>query len=67
METLIENKDLIAMYEKQSAVSHVLKELVLGISTNMLVWAGGNIDGKGIYDLLCENPTIKQALDNPMQ
>ena len=28
--------------------------------------AGGNINGKGIYDLLCENPTIRQALDNPM-
>ncbi len=67
METLIENKDLIAMYEKQSAVSALIKGAYLEyFPANMLVWAGGNIDGKGIYDLLCENPTIKQALDNPM-
>ena len=67
METLIENKDLIAMYEQQSAVSALIKGAYLEyFPANMLVWAGGNIDGKGIYDLLCENPTIKQALDNPM-
>lgn len=67
METLIENKDLIAMYEKQSAVSSLIKGAYLEyFPANTLVWAGGNIDGKGIYDLLCENPTIKQALDNPM-
>ena len=67
METLIENKDLIAMYEKQSAVSALIKGAYLEyFPANTLVWAGGNINGKGIYDLLCENPTIRQALDNPM-
>lgn len=67
METLIENKDLIAMYEKQSAASAPIKGKYLEyFPANTLVWAGGNINGKGIYDLLCENPTIKQALDNPM-
>ena len=67
METLIENKDLIAMYEKQSAASSSIKGTYLEyFPANTLVWAGGNINGKGIYDLLCENPTIRQALDNPM-
>lgn len=67
VETLIENKDLIAMYEKQSAASSCIKGACLEyFPANTLVWAGGNINGKGIYDLLCENPTIRQALDNPM-
>lgn len=47
METLIENKDLIAMYEKQSAVSALIKGAYLEyFPANTLVWAGGNIDGK---------------------
>ena len=67
VETLIENKDLIAMYEKQSAASSCIKGACLEyFPANTLVWAGGNINGKGIYDLLCENPTIRQALDNSM-
>ena len=46
---------------------HVIKGACLEyFPANTLVWAGGNINGKGIYDLLCENPTIKQALDNSM-
>ena len=57
----------IAMYEKQSAASSCIKGACLEyFPANTLVWAGGNINGKGIYDLLCENPTIRQALDNPM-
>lgn len=67
VETLIENKELIALYEKQSAVSSPIKGAYLEyFPAATLVWAGGNINGKGVYDLLCENPTIRQALDNPM-
>lgn len=67
METLIENKDLIAMYEKQSVASAPIKGTYLEyFPANTLVWAGGNINGKEIYGLLCENPTIKQSLDSPM-
>ena len=67
LETLIENKDLIAMYEKQSAVSSPIKgDFLEYYPAGTLFWTGGNIHGKGIYDLLCENPTIRQALDSPM-
>lgn len=67
VETLIENKDLIAMYEKQSDASAPIKGTYMEyFPANTLFWAGGNINGKGIYDLLCENPAIKQTLANPM-
>lgn len=67
VETLIENKELIALYEKQSAVSAPIRGTYLEyFPAATMVWAGGNIHGKGIYDLLCENPTIRQALENPM-
>lgn len=67
METLIENKDLIAMYEKQSnATAHIKGTYMEYFPVNTLFWLGANLNGKGLYDLLCENPTIKQALGNPM-
>lgn len=67
METLIENKDLIAMYEKQSEVSELIKGTYMEyFPLNTLIWASGNINGKGIYDLLCQNPAIKQSLESPM-
>ena len=33
---------------------------------NTLAWAGGNIQGKELYRILCENPTIRQILNNPV-
>lgn len=67
METLIENKELIAMYEKQSEASGLIKGAYLEyFPANTMIWAGGNINGEKIYELLCQNPTIKQSLDNPM-
>ena len=33
---------------------------------NTLAWMGGNIQGKTLYQMLCQNPAIKQALDNPL-
>lgn len=67
MEALIENKDLIALYEKQSEASAPIKGTYMEyFPANTLVWGCGNINGKGIYDLLCENPTIRQSLESPM-
>ena len=67
IETLIENKELVTMYEKQSEIMAPIKGIYMEyFPANTLFWAGGNINGKGIYDLLCGNPTIKQSLENPM-
>ncbi|WP_455672806.1 DUF4836 family protein [Phocaeicola sp.] len=67
MESLIENKDLIAMYDKQLDASAPIKGTYMEyFPANTLFWAGGNINGERIYELLCENPTIKQSLANPM-
>lgn len=67
METLIENKELIATYEKQSTASDPIKGTYMEyFPASTLVWGCGNINGKKVYDLLCENPTIKQSLENPM-
>lgn len=60
VEILIENKDLIVMYEKQLVVFLCIKGVCLEyFFVNMLVWVGGNINGKGIYDLFCENFIIR--------
>lgn len=66
-ESLIENKELIASYEKQSSATAPITGAYLEyFPVNTLVWAGGNIDGGKIYEILCENPTIKQSMENPM-
>jgi len=33
---------------------------------NTMLWMGGNIQGKELYKMLCQNPTIRQVLDNPI-
>lgn len=66
-ETLVENKDLIAMYEKQADASALLKGSYMEyFPANTLFWVAGNINGERVYELLCENPTVKQSLENPM-
>lgn len=66
-ESLIENKELIALYEKQTETSTLLKGKYMEyFPANTLLWASGNFNGEAIYNLLCENPTIKQSLENPM-
>ena len=66
-ESLIENKELIALYEKQTQTSTPLKGTYMEyFPANTLLWASANFNGEAIYNLLCENPTIKQSLDNPM-
>lgn len=67
METLIENKELIATYEKQSTASAPIKGTYMEyFPAGTLAWVCGNINGKAVYELLCENPTIRQSLENPM-
>lgn len=66
-QSLIENKELIAMYDKQTAASELIKGTYLShFPASTLLWMGGNIKGEQIFDLLCENPTIKQSIENPM-
>ncbi len=66
-ETLVENKTLQALYEKQSAVMSPVKGTYLEcFPASTLLWAGSHISGQEVYDLLCENPTIKQGLENPI-
>lgn len=66
-ESLIENKELIALYERQTQTSTPLKGTYMEyFPANTLLWASGNFNGEAVYNLLCENPTIKQSLDNPM-
>ena len=60
-ESLIENKELIALYEKQTQTSTPLKGTYMEyFPANTLLWASANFNGEAIYNLLCENPTIKQ-------
>ncbi len=66
-ETLIENKELRALYERQMSLLQPIEGTYMECyPANTTMWAGSYINGQGVYDLLCENPTIAQILKNPI-
>lgn len=66
-ETLTENKALVELYERQMKCTSPIKGSYMEyFPASTLFWMGGNIDGASVYDMLCENATIRQALESPM-
>lgn len=66
-EALIENKELMAMYERGSEVLSPIRGTYMEhFPASTLWWMCGNLDGKKVYDLLSENPSIRQSLNNPL-
>lgn len=65
-ESLIENKELVALYEKQAEATGTIQGTYMEcFPANTVFWTGVNMDGKRVYELLRENPSMKQSLDNP--
>lgn len=55
------------MLEKQADVMRPLKGSYLKcFPANSVAWMGINVDGEKAYELLRENPTVRQELDNSM-
>lgn len=66
-ESLISNPKILSFFDSMDKVMQPIKgEYMDYYPGNTLLWASGRIDGKELYHMLCQNPTIKQALDNPL-
>ena len=66
-ESLIQNPMVQGFFDAMDKVMQPIGGKYLDFYPgNTLLWAGGNIQGKTFYQMLCQNPTIKQALDNPL-
>lgn len=66
VETLLEGKfkDLL---KKQAEVSGELDGTYLKVfPANTVLWMAANVNGEKAYELLRENPTVRQELDNSM-
>ena len=66
-ESLIQNPMVLSFFDAMDKVMQPIAGKYLDFYPgNTLLWAGGNIQGKTLYQMLCQNPTIKQVLDNPL-
>lgn len=66
-ESLISNPKILGFFDTMDKVIQPIQGKYLDYyQGNTLLWASGRIDGKELYRMLCQNPTIKQALDNPL-
>lgn len=66
-ESLIQNPKIQGFFDVMDKVMQPIGGKSLDYyEGNTLAWAGGNIQGKELYQMLCQNPTIKQMLDNPL-
>ena len=65
-ESLIQNPQIQHFFDAMDGMTQPLQGNLLDLYRgNTLVWAGGNVKGKELYDMLRRNPTIRQKLDNP--
>lgn len=66
-ESLIDNPKIQGFFDSMDKVMQPIQGKYLDFyQGNTQVWLGGHIQGKELYQMLCQNPTIKQALDNPL-
>ena len=66
-ESLISNPKILGFFDTMDKVIQPIQGKFLDYyQGNTLLWASGRIDGKELYRMLCQNPTIKQMLDNPL-
>ena len=66
-ESLIQNPKILGFFDAMDKVMQPIQGKYLDFyQGNTILWASGNIQGKELYRMLSQNPTIKQALDNPL-
>ena len=66
-ESLIQNPMIQGFFDAMDKVMQPIGGKYLDYyGGKTMVWMGGNIQGKELYKMLCQNPTIKQVLDNPI-
>ena len=66
-ESLIQNPKIQAFFDAMDKVMQPIGGKYLDYyQGNTMVWLGGNIQGKELYEMLCQNPAINQVLKNPI-
>ena len=66
-ESLIQNPKIQAFLDAVDKIIQPIGGKYLDyFEGNTLAWSGGHIEGKELYCILCENPTIRQVLNNPV-
>lgn len=66
-ESLIENPKIQGFFDAVDRVIQPIGGKYLDyFEGNTWAWAGGRMEGKKLYRILCENPTIRQVLNNPI-
>ena len=66
-ESLIQNPMVLSFFDAMDKVMQPIGGKYLDYyEGNTMLWMGGNIQGKELYKMLCQNPTIRQVLDNPI-
>lgn len=66
-ESLTTDKLMNEMMEKQLEASREVEGSYLDMfPANTGLWVTGNVDGGKIYDLLCENPTVRRGFETSM-
>ena len=66
-ESLIQNAKIQGFFDAMNEVTQPIQGKLLDCyQGNTMLWAGGHIQGKELYNMLCQNPAIKRMLDNPL-
>ena len=66
-ESLIQNARIQGFFDAMNEVTQSIQGKLLDCyQGNTMLWAGGHIQGKELYNMLCQNPAIKRMLDNPL-
>lgn len=62
-----QNPKVLAFLKTMDQITIPLKGKYMDyFPANTLAWTGGCIHGKDLYTMLCQNPAIRQALNNPV-
>lgn len=66
-ESLVQNPKMLSFFDSMNQVMQPIGGKYLDyFQGNTVFWMGGNIQGKQLYAMLCQNPAIRQALSNPL-
>lgn len=66
-ESLVRNPKVLSFFDTMDKVIQPIEGKFLDFyPANTMLWASGHIKGKELYDMLCQNPTIRQVLANPL-
>lgn len=65
--SLVQNPKVLTFFEYMDDVTPLIEGKYMDyFPANTLAWTGGRIQGKAFYEMICQNPTIRQIVNNPV-